>query len=119
FPFNTFGPTNTIATLMTGLDISPDGLSFTGGRTSTPFLTQGGLRDIKFFSTTLMTPFTPSTSWSPNAIAAQALDVCYHPLGDVVFAVSGTSPYIQAGSIGLGGSTGTGKVVTGLYLNPG
>lgn len=121
FATNTFIATTTPATLMTGLDISPDGKFFTGGRTSTPFLTQGGLRDPKYINNMLESPFQEfGTTAAPTAIAGQPTDICYHPSGKIVFGSMTASPYVFAGGLNQGtGDYLSGGIVAGLYGSPG
>ncbi len=86
-----FAPTAP-ATLITGLDLSPDGKTLLGGQTSSPYsvaweITESLVDDL--------TPFGLKNITTPAALAAQALGIAYAKDNKSVFTVGGTTPYAQ------------------------
>lgn len=102
------GPLTAAPTLITGMDLSPDGKTLTFGRTSSPF---NATYDITELWQGEIGPLGLQNIITPATLAGQALGVSYGLDGKSVFVVSGTTPFIQ------GWLTNRGSSVT-VLANP-
>lgn len=102
-------PFSNIAALASGLDISPDGKSLAYGRAASPFLAS----QLIFDAGQRMVLMGVNPNGAPGAGAAQFIQVRYSPYQDVLFAVTATTPFIQAYSV----QNSTPQGVT-IFANP-
>lgn len=108
-------PATLPTTLMTGIDIypgqngyNPAGYTIMGGRTSSPFSQSERFYDggVGYWQKLDIS--------APTAAAAQVVGLAYHPDGQTLFVVSGTTPFIQAWGVDVYGvPNGT------VFANPG
>jgi WD40 repeat protein len=98
----------------TSVAVSPDGKWFTYGTGTTPF--GSAIQVIEGAGRPQILPFTVDTAW-----AAAVTQKGISPDGTVIFATSGTSPFIQAhAGYGAGtGGYGQGIESSGVFANPG
>ncbi len=80
------------ATLITGMDLSPDGKTLSVGQTSSPYCASW---DIHYSGRNYKSPFGLKNAVTPAALAAQAVGMSYDPGGKFLITACGTSPYIQ------------------------
>lgn len=107
-PTSNVAPLTAPPTLITGMDLSPDGKTLSYGRTSSPF---NATYDVTENWYGYVAPLGLQNITTPATLAAQALGVSYTPDGKSLFIVSGTTPFIQ------GWLTNRGTATT-VYANP-
>lgn len=95
-------------TLITGMDLSPDGKTLAYGRTSSPFSATYDVTDNWYGG---VAPLGLQNISTPATLAAQAGNVSYAPDGKSVFFVSGTTPFLQGYLTNRG-------IATTVYANP-
>lgn len=108
-PTSIAAPLTAPPTLITGMDLSPDGKTLTAGRTSSPFNVTYDVTDAWQGG---ISPLGLQNIATPATLAAQALGISYAFDGKAIFTVGGTTPYIQ------GWLTNRGSSLT-VLANPG
>jgi hypothetical protein len=108
-PTTNTAPLTAPPTLITGMDISPDGKTLTFGRTSTPY---NATYDVTDNWAAAVAPLGLQNIITPATLAGQAVGVVYGLDGKTVFTVGATTPYLQ------GWLTNRGSSVT-VLSNPG
>ncbi len=118
-------------TLITGMDLSPDGKTLSAGRTSSPYNLTYDITDADKGS---VSPFGLQNITTPATLAAQAVGISYGLDGKSVFTVGGSTPYIQGWLTNRGSSltvlpnpgvlpTGAGRCInihpTGFFVGVG
>lgn len=88
-------PFANIAALSSGIDISPDGKNVVFGRAASPFIAN----QLFFDAGQRAMLMANNVNGAPGAGAAQFIQVRYSPFQDVLFAVTGTSPFLQSYSV--------------------
>ncbi len=103
-------PVTAAPTLITGMDLSPDGKTLSLGRTSSPFLACYDISES--WQAGNNSPFGLQNITTPATLAAQAVGASYGLDGKSIYIVSGTTPFIQGWQTNRG-------IATTVFANPG